>query len=311
MSSAWPWRSKISSSAATVAAGRRLAVAVAVAVAVQESGRRRSARRSSRAGPPRRRYRRWRRTAPGGGAGRALGDGENRLSRRVAPDRSRRTRSSSAPDRRARGPASTPGRWPSSFPLSPWGSQAKSHARGTSDADAASRATEQREPSSRCGAPDKGRIGCQLSSRVSGGATATTTTTQGRTAVAIQLKAGLRLRSATDACEVVVVKAPADPVDLRCGGHPFLAADAAPASESIVAGFDGGTQLGKRYSDDEHRPGAPLHQGGRRVHLGRRDHPDRQGCQAAACLGLSVRAQEGEKGHRREHRHAARNGGRG
>ena len=69
--------------------------------------------------------------------------------------------------------------------------------------------------------------------------------------MAIQLKAGARLRSAVDACEVVVVKAPADPVDLRCGGHPFLPADAEPASETIVAGFEGGTQLGKRYSDDE------------------------------------------------------------
>ena len=69
--------------------------------------------------------------------------------------------------------------------------------------------------------------------------------------MAIQLKAGARLRSAVDACEVVVVKAPADPVDLRCGGHAFLSADAGPASESIVAGFEGPTQLGKRYSDDE------------------------------------------------------------
>ena len=69
--------------------------------------------------------------------------------------------------------------------------------------------------------------------------------------MALQLKAGARLRSAVDACEVVVVKAPADPVDLRCGGHPFLPADAAPASESVVEGFGGGTQLGKRYSDDE------------------------------------------------------------
>ena len=112
--------------------------------------------------------------------------------------------------------------------------------------------------------------------------------------MAIQLKAGMRLRSATDACEVVVVKAPADPVDLRCGGHPFLAADAAPGSASVVAGFDGGTQLGKRYSDDEARPGAPLHQGGRGVHFGRRDDPGRQGRQAAACVGLSVRAQERE-----------------
>jgi hypothetical protein len=49
----------------------------------------------------------------------------------------------------------------------------------------------------------------------------------------------------------VVVRAPAEPVDLRCGGHAFLAGDAEPGNESVVAGFDGGTQLGKRYSDDE------------------------------------------------------------
>ncbi|HVT41366.1 MAG TPA: hypothetical protein VHD39_00180 [Acidimicrobiales bacterium] len=67
----------------------------------------------------------------------------------------------------------------------------------------------------------------------------------------IQLKAGLRLRSATDACEVVVVKAPGDPVDLRCGGHPFLPSDAEVTPQSIEAGFDGGTQLGKRYADDD------------------------------------------------------------
>ncbi len=69
--------------------------------------------------------------------------------------------------------------------------------------------------------------------------------------MAIQLKAGARLRSATDACEVVVVRAPAEPVDLRCGGHPFLPVDAEPGHESIASGFDGGTQLGKRYADDE------------------------------------------------------------
>jgi len=67
----------------------------------------------------------------------------------------------------------------------------------------------------------------------------------------MQLKAGTRLRSATDACEVVVVKAPAEPVDLRCGGHPFLPAEAEVTAETIGAGFDQGTQLGKRYSDDE------------------------------------------------------------
>jgi hypothetical protein len=69
--------------------------------------------------------------------------------------------------------------------------------------------------------------------------------------VGIELKAGLRLRSAVDACEVVVVKAPGEPVDLRCGGHPFVALDAEVAPQSIEKGFDGGTQLGKRYADDD------------------------------------------------------------
>jgi hypothetical protein len=67
----------------------------------------------------------------------------------------------------------------------------------------------------------------------------------------MQLKAGTRLRSATDACEVVVVKAPAEPVDLRCGGHALLPIDAEGSSEPIEAGFDQGTQLGKRYADEE------------------------------------------------------------
>ena len=70
--------------------------------------------------------------------------------------------------------------------------------------------------------------------------------------VAMELKAGARLRSATDTTEVVVVKAPAEPVDLRCGGEPMLAIDAERgADRPIGAGFDEGSQLGKRYADDE------------------------------------------------------------
>jgi hypothetical protein len=69
--------------------------------------------------------------------------------------------------------------------------------------------------------------------------------------VVIELKAGTRLRSATDACEVVVVKAPGGAVDLRCGGHPFVAIDAEVTPESIEAGCDQGSQHGKRYSDEE------------------------------------------------------------
>jgi hypothetical protein len=67
----------------------------------------------------------------------------------------------------------------------------------------------------------------------------------------MQLKAGTRLRSAVDACEVVVVRAPGEPVDLRCGGRPFRGIDEEAASDAVVPGFDGGTQLGKRYADED------------------------------------------------------------
>jgi hypothetical protein len=49
---------------------------------------------------------------------------------------------------------------------------------------------------------------------------------------------------------MVVVKAPGEPVDLRCGGHALVAMDAEVTPQGIEAGFDGGTQLGKRYADE-------------------------------------------------------------
>lgn len=61
---------------------------------------------------------------------------------------------------------------------------------------------------------------------------------------------GTRLRSAVCETEVVVVRAPADDVDLRCGGRPMVAigtgTDPADAAEA-VPGFDGGSLIGKRY----------------------------------------------------------------
>jgi hypothetical protein len=67
----------------------------------------------------------------------------------------------------------------------------------------------------------------------------------------MDLKAGLRLRSVSDTTEVVVVRTPADDVDLRCGGHPMVALDAeAPSGATVEAGFDEGTQVGKRYADE-------------------------------------------------------------
>ena len=68
----------------------------------------------------------------------------------------------------------------------------------------------------------------------------------------MELKPGTRLQSVTDSTQVVIVKAPSEPIDLRCGGHPMVPIDAqASSGSSVEPGFDDGTQLGKRYADDE------------------------------------------------------------
>ncbi len=66
----------------------------------------------------------------------------------------------------------------------------------------------------------------------------------------VELKPGARLRSATCDAEVVVVKAPAGEVDLRCGGHPLLSLDEdRPAGLVAETDADGGLLIGKRYTD--------------------------------------------------------------
>ena len=68
----------------------------------------------------------------------------------------------------------------------------------------------------------------------------------------MQLKAGLRLESATCDTQVVVVKAPKDgaDVDLRCGGAPMRELGA--GGDTVAATFEGDpTLLGKRYANDE------------------------------------------------------------
>jgi hypothetical protein len=68
----------------------------------------------------------------------------------------------------------------------------------------------------------------------------------------VELKPGSRLKSAVDKTEVVVVRAPAADVDVRCGGAPMVAAGSdAPDGGAVQAGFDTGTQVGKRYADEE------------------------------------------------------------
>ncbi len=68
----------------------------------------------------------------------------------------------------------------------------------------------------------------------------------------IETKPGTRLRSDVCDVEVIVIKAPSGPVDLRCGGHPLIAMDASRSNgASAEPGLDSGTQLGKRYTNED------------------------------------------------------------
>jgi hypothetical protein len=64
--------------------------------------------------------------------------------------------------------------------------------------------------------------------------------------VAEQLEAGMRLSSAVCDTEVIVVRPPAEPVDLRCGGAP-MGPVGGEHSGSPAAPHDTGTLVGKRY----------------------------------------------------------------
>jgi hypothetical protein len=66
----------------------------------------------------------------------------------------------------------------------------------------------------------------------------------------MELKAGQRLKSAVCTTEVMIVKGKGD-IDLRCGGHALIAHGTDGSGASIEAGQDGGSLMGKRYSDDE------------------------------------------------------------
>jgi hypothetical protein len=70
--------------------------------------------------------------------------------------------------------------------------------------------------------------------------------------MAVVTKPGTRLRSVTCATEVVVVRGPAEPTDLRCGGHPMVdIGETGPETFEVTAPFDGGTLVGKRYVNED------------------------------------------------------------
>jgi hypothetical protein len=68
----------------------------------------------------------------------------------------------------------------------------------------------------------------------------------------MQVKPGARLKSQVCDTQIVIVKAPATDLDLRCGGVPVIeAAGTAGEGLALSAEHSEGTLLGKRYADDE------------------------------------------------------------
>jgi hypothetical protein len=71
----------------------------------------------------------------------------------------------------------------------------------------------------------------------------------------MKLKSGSRLRSQVDATEIIVVRAPDDDVEVTCGGHPMIdVKDQPQPGLAAVAGSEGGTKIGKRYTIDGDYP---------------------------------------------------------
>ncbi len=67
----------------------------------------------------------------------------------------------------------------------------------------------------------------------------------------MDLKPGLRLASTVCDTEVVVVRAPAAAVDLRCGGQAMVAKGEAVAGGGVDPTHGEGTLVGKRYGDED------------------------------------------------------------
>lgn len=66
------------------------------------------------------------------------------------------------------------------------------------------------------------------------------------------LKSGQRLRSQVCTTEVIVVRVPADDLELTCGGAPMVELGTEVAEGGTPApGLDDGTLLGKRYTTDD------------------------------------------------------------
>ncbi|GAA0556260.1 hypothetical protein [Actinomadura livida] len=66
----------------------------------------------------------------------------------------------------------------------------------------------------------------------------------------MKLRPGRQLASAVDGTRMVVVRAPAEEVEVTCGGRPMVDAAEAPAPTAADPARQDGTLLGKRYADE-------------------------------------------------------------
>jgi hypothetical protein len=67
----------------------------------------------------------------------------------------------------------------------------------------------------------------------------------------MDLKPGQQLASAVSEAAIVVVRAPAGPVELTAGGVALVPAGDPAGGGEVLAGHEGELQLGKRYVDEE------------------------------------------------------------
>jgi hypothetical protein len=67
----------------------------------------------------------------------------------------------------------------------------------------------------------------------------------------MELSAGSRLKSRVCDTQVVVVRPPDAPKELGCGGEEMVPLDAETAMGTLDPSLAGGTQLGKRYADED------------------------------------------------------------
>jgi hypothetical protein len=68
--------------------------------------------------------------------------------------------------------------------------------------------------------------------------------------MSVQYKAGAKLASTVCDGQILVLRVPAVPVDLRIGGAPVVLASAAGDKTAIDPALSGGIQTGKRYTDE-------------------------------------------------------------